>query len=156
MKTVVLHRGTPESWVIFPAFQARVRKFTAEHASSFVDPLPDLMAAAFGMGDNRVLMVALLDEDAGSAEDVIIGHIVAGVEQYLGRNVAMVYQFERDVSDSDWVENNAYLQNIVETWASSIGLDEIMIMAETMSRGRLFRQFGYTMGPVLMRRKFDG
>jgi hypothetical protein len=138
-----------------PFVMDRVRKFTAGHANSFIDPLPDILEGAFGMGDPRYVVIALVEEGE-PLPDAIVGHVVAGVETYLGRSVCMVYQFEKDDTTEEWPELNRSLQALLENWCRSIGLDEIMIMAETMSRGRLFRQFGYEMGPVLMRRKFDG
>jgi hypothetical protein len=110
---------------------------------------------AFGLAEPRLLMLAILDNDKILPE-ALVGHVIAGVETYLGRSVAMVYQFEKDEGSSDWSEVNSGLQAIVENWCRSIGLDEIMIMAETKSRARLFKYFGYKDGPVLMRRKFDG
>jgi len=154
MNPVLLHRGTPESWHLMPFVMERVRKFTAEHVNSFVDPLPDILEGAFGMGDTRYVTIALVEDEP--LPDCIVGHVVAGVEMYLGRSVCMVYQFEKDESDGDWSGLNRSIQALLENWCRSIGLDEIMIMAETMSRGRLFKRFGYEPGPVLMRRKFDG
>jgi hypothetical protein len=138
-----------------PFVMDRVRKFTAEHANSFVDPLPDILEGAFGIGDRRYVVIALVEDDE-PLPDCIVGHVAAGVETYLGRSVCMVYQFEKDESGGDWAGLNRSLQALLENWCRSIGLDEIMIMAETVSRGRLFKRFGYEPGPVLMRRKFDG
>jgi hypothetical protein len=133
----------------------RVRKFTEDHSNSFIDPLPDILEGAFGTGDPRYQIVAILDDEK-TLPEALVGHVVSGVETYLGRSVCMVYQFEKDSGESGWKEMNHVLQAIVEGWCRAIGLDEIMIMAETESRGRLFQYFGYEKGPVLMRRKFDG
>jgi hypothetical protein len=152
---MTLHRGTPESWHLMPLFLERVRKFTGAHTETHLDPLPEIAMGAFGLAEPRLLMLAILDNDKILPE-ALVGHVIAGVETYLGRSVAMVYQFEKDEGSSDWSEVNSGLQAIVENWCRSIGLDEIMIMAETKSRARLFKYFGYKDGPVLMRRKFDG
>lgn len=155
LSPVIIQRGTPESWMLMPAIMRRVRKFSEEHTSSFIDPLPDLLEGAFGMGDQRYQIVAIMDDEKEMPE-ALVGHMVSGVETYLGRSVCMVYQLEKDNAEGDWKAMNHSLQGIVEVWCKSIGLDEIMIMAETESRGRLFGYFGYEKGPVLMRRKFDG
>jgi hypothetical protein len=133
----------------------RVYRFTREHSNSFIDPLPDLLEAAFGLGDPRYQIIAILDDEKVLPE-ALVGHVVSGVETYLGRSVCMVYQIEKDKTEGSWKEMNHALQAIIESWCKAIGLDEIMIMAETESRGRLFQYFGYEKGPVLMRRKFDG
>jgi hypothetical protein len=51
---------------------------------------------------------------------------------------------------------NKSIQAMIDLWARNGGLNEIMAMAETDSRAKLFAQFGYVRGPVLLRRKFNG
>ena len=158
LSPVILQRGTPESWHIMPLFLDRVRKFTGSHTDAQEDILPQLAASAFGGGSEAGLLIAILDDDA-RLPGALVGHVACGVETYLGRSVCMVYQFEKDKHDGDpseWKTLNHSIQAIVDNWCRSIGLDEIMIMAETESRARLFKYFGYQPGPVLMRRKFDG
>lgn len=158
LSPVILQRGTPESWHIMPLFLDRVRKFTGAHTDAESDPLPQIMASLFGTGAEAGLLIAILDDEK-TLPDALVGHVACGVETYLGRSVCMVYQFEKDRNNgnkSEWQTLNHAIQAIVDNWCRSIGLDEIMIMAETESRARLFKFFGYKPGPVLMRRKFDG
>lgn len=155
MTPIVLDYGTPYSWALMPAFLERVREFSQWHTQDGVDPLTQMCAAAFGTHSPHMLMIAIMKDDQDNVSDALVGHIVAGVETFLGRSVGMVYQFERDAVE-DWKEINRSLQVLVDTWARSIGLDEIMAMAESDSRARLFGYFGYERGPVLLRRKFDG
>ncbi|MCK5481314.1 MAG: hypothetical protein KAJ06_09210 [Gammaproteobacteria bacterium] len=152
---VILNRGTPESWHIMPLFLERVRKFTGAHTSTTEDALPGLLAGAFGTEDARGLMIAILDDERQLPE-ALVGHVACGVETYLGRNTCMVYQFEKDESNGDWKTLNNSIQALIDSWCHTLGLDEIMIMAESDSRAKLFNYYGYERGPVLMRRKFNG
>jgi hypothetical protein len=156
MSIIHLDNGTPYSWAIMPAFLERVSKFTGSHTEQGNDPLPAICAAAFGSRVAEVLMLAILRDDKETMAEALVGHVVAGVEQYLGRRVGMVYQFEKTGSDPEWREINKSIQAMVDMWARNGGLDEIMAMAETDSRAKLFAQFGYVRGPVLLRRKFNG
>lgn len=156
LSIVHLDNGTPYSWAIMPAFLERVAMFTGSHTEQDSDPLPAICSVAFGSRLSEVLMLAVLEDDKESVAEALVGHLVAGVEEYLGRRVAMIYQFEKTGSSADWRETNRSIQAMVDMWARNGGLDEIMAMAETDSRAKLFAQFGYVRGPVLLRRKFNG
>lgn len=144
---------------MMPLFLERVRKFTGSHTDVGEDPLPELLAGAFGTKDQRALMIAILDDEK-TLPEALVGHVACGVETYLGRSVCMVHQFEKEKTpdqDKEAMKTLNYsIQALIDNWCHAIGLDEIMIMAETESRARLFKFFGYKPGPVLMRRKFNG
>ena len=156
LSIVQLDNGTPYSWAIMPAFLEREAMFTGSHTDQGNDPLPQICSAAFGSHLPEVLMLAILNDGQENISEALVGHVVAGVETYLGRRVGMVYQFEKSGNDPGWRELNKSIQVMVDMWARNGGLDEIMAMAETDSRAKLFAQFGYVRGPVLLRRKFNG
>lgn len=156
LSVVQLDNGTPYSWALMPVFLERVKKFTGSHTNAQDDPLPEICSAAFGSHLPEILMLAIMKDDGENIEDAMVGHVVAGVETYLGRRTGMVYQFEKTGADSGWTETNKTVQAMVDLWARQGGLDEIMAMAETDSRAKLFGYFGYVRGPVLLRRKFNG
>jgi hypothetical protein len=157
LSPVVLDTSNPYAWAIMPVVLERVKKFTAEHSDGVNDALPQILAAGFGTKHPSILIIAILQDDKANLDEALAGYIVAGEESYLGRKTGMIYQFEkRGGEDADWVELNKSLGAMVDLWARSNGLDEIMAMAETDSRARLFHMFGYQRGPVLLRRKFNG
>jgi hypothetical protein len=151
-----LDNGTPYSWAIMPAFLERIKKFTGTHMEQTEDPLPAVCAAAVGSHLPEVLMLVILDDSKENVSEALVGHVVAGVETFLGRRVGMVYQFEKTGNDPGWRDMNKSIQAMIDLWARNGGLDEILAMAETDSRAKLFAQFGYVRGPVLLRRKFNG
>lgn len=136
-----------------PSFLQDVRQFALDHTTGGTDNSADRFSAAFGLGSNEMLGIAIVDPEKPAE---IAGHVIAGVEGYLGEQVCMVYQFNKKSGTSEaWTSVNKAIQAIVDNWCHTLGLKEIMAMAESKSRGRLFRQFGYTEGPVLMKRRFQ-
>lgn len=152
---LVMTKGNDYCWALMPTFLKRIREFSARHTSGGTDECAVRFESAFGSGLSNVMLgIAIVDSDAewGNA---VVGHVLCGVETYLGKTVCMVYQFAKESGTSEeWREVNKAIQAIVDNWCLSIGLDEIMAMAESPSRARLFRQFGYGIGPVLLRRTF--
>jgi len=155
LSPLVMTKGNDYCWPLMPLFLKRVRAFSARHTLGGTDECAPRFEAAFGAGlNNMMLGLAIVDSDAewGSA---LVGHVLCGVETYLGKSVVMVYQFAKEAGTSeDWREVNKGIQALIDSWCQSIGCREIMAMAETASRARLFRQFGYSEGPVLLRRSF--
>ena len=131
---LALDNGTPYSWAIMPAFLERVKMFTGIRTEQDNDPLPAICTAAFGSHLPEILMLAILNDDKDNIAEALVGHVVAGVETYLGRRFGMVYQFEKTGSDPGWREMNKSIQAMVDMWARQGQLDEIMAMAETDSR----------------------
>ena len=149
---LVMHKATPYCWAIMPAFLNEIKEFSSRHTAGGTDQCMERFEIAFGAGLNEMLGIALVDEDAEHGH--LAGHVICGVETYLGRTVCMVYQFNKKSGSGDWDELNKGIQALIDSWCHNLGLDEIMAMAETESRGRLFSLFGYEKGPVLMRRRF--
>jgi hypothetical protein len=156
LSIVSLDNGTPYSWALMPVFLERIKMFTGTHTASQEDALPMICSAAFGSHLPEMLMLVILEDNKDNLAEAVVGHVVAGVETFLGRRVGMIYQFEKTGSDPDWREMNKSIQAMIDLWARNGGLNEIMAMAETDSRAKLFAQFGYVRGPVLLRRKFNG
>ena len=152
MNVVPMHKSNPYCWALMPQMLESIMKFSHDHTAGGTDACADRWSAAFGLGSNEMLGLAIVPDDSCQ----LAGHVICGVETYLGETVCMVYQFEKkDGSEDDWRELNKSIQVIIDNWCHNLGLKEIMAMAETRSRGRLFRQFGYNEGPVLMRRRFE-
>ena len=156
LSVVSLDNGTPYSWALMPVFLERIKKFTGAHTAVQEDPLPAICAAAFGSRLPEILMLVILEDDKDNLAEAVVGPVVAGVETFLGRRVGMVYQFEKIGVDPGWRDMNRTIQAMIDLWARNGGLDEILAMAETDSRAKLFAQFGYVRGPILLRRKFNG
>jgi hypothetical protein len=147
-----MQKGNWYCWAIMPKFVEACKKFSQEHTAGGTDSCAEQFEIAFGAGFNAMLGIAIVDSDEPGQ---LAGHVICGQEQYLGKKVCMVYQFNKESGTSeDWRALNKGIQALIDNWCHNCGLDEIMAMAESESRGRLFRLFGYEKGPVLMRRRF--
>lgn len=152
LNLVEMHRGNSYCWALMPPFIQAITEFSAEHTTGGTDVCAERFQIAFGAGMNEMLGIAIVDDDEIGQ---LAGHVICGVETYLGKQVCMVYQFNKKSGTSDdWQHLNKAIQALIDNWCHNLGLPEIMAMAETESRGRLFGLFGYSKGPVLMRRRF--
>ena len=152
LSPLIMTKTNPYCWALMPKFLEAMQEFAKRHVQGGTDQCPERFECAFGAGINEMLGIAIIEDDKVG---VVAGHVICGVETYLGQTACMVYQFSRESgTDADWVETNKAIQALIDNWCHGLGLVEIMAMAETKSRGRLFRAFGYTEGPVLMRRRF--
>jgi hypothetical protein len=152
LNLVLMRKENPYCWALMPAFIESVMNFSAEHTAGGTDSCADNFQIAFGAGLKEMMGIAIVDSDEPGQ---LAGHVICGQEQYLGKRVCMVYQFNKESGTSeDWRELNKGIQALIDNWCHGCELQEIMAMAESESRGRLFRLFGYEKGPVLMRRRF--
>jgi hypothetical protein len=152
LSPLIMTKTNPYCWALMPTFIETMKEFSAEHTAGGTDQCAERFECAFGAGINEMLGLAIVpDDEVGH----LAGHVICGVETYLGQTACMVYQFSKESgTDADWFETNKAIQALIDNWCHGLGIVEIMAMAETKSRGRLFRSFGYTEGPVLMRRRF--
>lgn len=152
LSPLIMTKTNPYCWALMPVFLEAMRDFSLRHTASGTDQCPERFECAFGASIREMLGIAIIkDDEIGQ----LAGHVICGVETYLGQSACMVYQFSKESgTDADWVETNKAIQALIDNWCLGLDLPEILAMAETKSRGRLFRQFGYTEGPVLMRRRF--
>ena len=151
---ILMTKDNPYCWALMPRFLERIRAFSSEHTAGGTDECAERFEAAFGLGSNQMLALAIADVDGPPGE--LSGHVICGLETYLGKQVCMVYQFHKESGTSDeWRDLNRSIQVMIDNWCHNLGMKEIMAMAETESRGRLFKQFGYTAGPMLLRRRFS-
>lgn len=140
-------------WALMPPFLKAVRDFSAAHTAGGTDSAAERFETCFGAGFQEMLGLAIVSDDKPGE---LAGHVICGVEEYLGKKSCMVYQFHKESGTSDdWRELNKSIQALVDQWCHSLGLVEILAMAESESRARLFRHFGYQSGPVLLRRRFE-
>jgi len=149
---LLMEKTNPFCWAVMPMFTKAIKEFSRQHSVDGQDSCAEQFEIAFGAALPQMLGIAIVSDEAQPGE--LAGHVVCGVETYLGRQVCMVYQFNKADSDADWKETNKAIQVLVDQWCHTLGLPEIMALAETESRGRLFELFGYVKGPVMMRRKF--
>ena len=152
LSPLIMTKTNPYCWALMPVFLESMKEFSERHVEGGTDKCGTRFEIAFGAGLNEMLGLAIIkDDEVGQ----LAGHVICGVEEYLGQASCMVYQFSKESgTDADWVETNKAIQALIDNWCHGLGIGEIMAMAETKSRGRLFRAFGYTEGPVLMRRRF--
>ena len=147
-------KSNPYCWALMPAYLGAVREFSSAHTAGGTDECAERFEMAFGAGLNAMLGIAIVDDEGQPGS--LAGHVICGLETYLGKQVCMVYQFHKESGTSDdWRELNKGLQALIDNWCHTLGLKEIMAMAETPSRARLFQQFGYGPGPTLLRRRFE-
>lgn len=140
-------------WALMPPFLKAITEFAAEHTAGGTDLCAERFETCFGAGFPDMFGIAIVDDEKPGE---LCGHVICGVEEYLGAKACMVYQFNKVAGTSaDWVNLNKSIQAQIDQWCHSLGLTEIMAMAESESRGRLFKAFGYVPGPVLMRRRFE-
>lgn len=153
LSPLIMQRSNPYCWAIMPMVIEAMDTFATEHTAAGTDDCAARFQCAFGAELKEMLCIAILkDDEVGQ----LAGHVICGVETYLGKSACMVYQFSKESgTDEDWIATNKTIQALIDQWCHDLGLNEILAMAETKSRGRLFRQFGYVEGPVLMRRRFQ-
>jgi len=154
LSPLIMTKSNPYCWALMPAFTRAIKDFAVSHVTGGTDECAQRFECAFGVALNEMLGIAIIDSEAPPG--TLAGHVICGLETYLGKQACMVYQFHKESGTSDdWRELNKGLQALIDNWCHTLGLKEIMAMAETPSRARLFQQFGYGPGPTLLRRRFE-
>jgi hypothetical protein len=147
---VVMTKDNPLAWYLMPQFLKRLTNFSASFVLSGSDNSKQFFEECFGAGLPKMLGVALVVDE----KPEMVGHILCGAEMYLGTPVGMVYQFSKDKgSENDMQGTNIALQHIVQTWAKSIGLQQVYALVSGKARARLFSWFGFDESVNLVRMK---
>ena len=141
-----MSKNDPEAWMLMPVFRARIERFDREYS---LDGNATNLAAAFeecfASGDRRMFGVLLYDND------IVRGHVVAGIDTYHGTPQAVVYQFEKDVVDDD--ATNDWIQTMIDAWVLSLGLTEVTALATSPGRARHFGKWDYEYTATLVTRR---
>lgn len=147
---VVMSKDNPLAWYLMPQFLKRVDEFSSEFTMSGSDNAKAFFEQCFGAGVNQMLGVSLVVDD----QPELVGHLLCGAESYLGAPSGMVYQFSKDKGfEHDMRGTNIALQHIVQSWAKSLGIDQVYALVSGKARARLFSWFGFDDSVNLVRMK---
>ena len=147
---IKMTKTNPLCWAMMPQFIERVRKFSQEFTVTGVDNSAHWFEGCFGAGDERILGIALVEREE-HGEPRLIGHLLAGCEQYLGAPCGMVYQFSKDKGEDFLKTENdgerapyILMRNILEYWARKMEMNQIYALVDGAARTRLFGWFGFS------------
>jgi len=147
---VMMSKDNPLAWYLMPQFLKRLTEFSAEFTLSGSDNAKRYFEECFGAGLPKMLGISLVVDD----KPELVGHLLCGAELYLGHPSGMVYQFSKDKgSEHDWQGTNIALQHIVQVWAKSLGIEQVVAMVSGKARARLFSWFGFDDSINLVRMK---
>ena len=150
---IAMHRNDPVSWMLMPKYIERVKKFMETYNSDTSSPLPQIIHTAFGAGDPRAFMCAVLD----AQEECVAGHMVATVETYLGEPTGFIHQWEidKDLPPEDLSQIRATIDAMMVTWCTGLGLKSMTAMALDEARARVFRKHSFSKFAVLVKRRMQ-
>lgn len=152
MRAVVLRKSSPISWMLMPAFSARIKEFDRKYTvDGNATNIADLFESAFANGDNRMLGVALFTQRENAGPQ-LHGHLVAGVDAHHGQLRCVIYQYEKDPGDDDPETTNDAVQAIVDAWVQVLGQREIAALATSPARAKHFEKWGYRFSSILVTR----
>ena len=148
---IILHRSDPVSWMLMPKFIERVKGFMESYNSDADGPLPDIIHTAFGGGDPRAFLCAIIDGE----EKCIAGHMVAGVETYLGEPTGFIHQWEIDkgLPPDELEKIRATIDAMMMTWATGLNLKSMTAMALDEARAKVFKRHRFNRFAVLVKRR---
>lgn len=156
MRAVVLRKVNTVAWMLMPAFTHRIRHFDRMYTvDGNASNIADLFEQCFAAGDNRMLGIALFDNDPETGQPLLKGHLIAGVDMHHGVNAAVIYQYEKDDKDPDPVATNDAVQAIVDAWVQTLGLKEVSALATSKGRAKHFERWGYRFTSVLVTRSIE-
>lgn len=157
MRAVVLLKQNPLSWLLMPAFSARIREFDRKYTlDGAATNVAAMFESCFAGGDNRMLGIALFTQHEGEGPQ-LHGHLIAGVDVHHGVPRCVIYQYEKDPGDDDPEATNDAVQAIVDAWVQVLGQREISALATSLARAKHFEKWGYRFTSVLVTRSIgDG
>jgi len=155
MQVFTLSRQYDVAWSLVPYFCARIREFEETYnASGGVSGLWRLFQSAFAAADDRMLGIAIFDDDNSEKAPKLVGHLVAGTDLHHGEVTCVIYQFEKDLPDSkESIRINNEVQAIVDEWVRKLGQTEVSALVISESRARHFKHWGYEYRSTLATRR---
>lgn len=153
MQAVIMEKGSPHAWMLMPAFRARIIHFDREYCTDGnATNIADMFEQCFAAGDARMLGL-MLTEGEDEDDQMICGHLVAGVDTYHGVPTAVIYQYEKDINDLDVQGTNDLVQSVVDTWVLGLGLRDVSALATSPGRAKHFQRWGYRYSATLVTRR---
>lgn len=157
MQVTIMERGSPAAWMLMPVFRARVQHFDREYCvDGNATNIADLFEECFGRGDPRMLGLIMTEVQPGGDPEKdrqVCGHLVAGIDTYHGVPTAVIYQFEKDIKDTDVQGTNDLVQSVVDTWVLGLGLRDVSALATSPGRAKHFQHWGYRYSATLVTRR---
>jgi hypothetical protein len=141
-------KTSPVCWLLMPQFLERIRKFSQSFTVTGSDNAAQWFEACFGSGDQRMIGIGILEPQEGDAPPKLVGHLLAGVESYLGAPHGIVYQFSKDKGakyDGDLDSDHPYIvmRHMLDHWARGHQISQIYALVEGPARAKLFGWFGF-------------
>jgi hypothetical protein len=144
---IVMHPKIDTCWLFMPEFLHRVEEFGRNE--EWTARAKERFQAAFARGTGREMLGIMLVDDTGRAH----GHCLAGVETMLGEPFVIVYQLGKDKGyDKGWARTTQRCQDMVDSWAMTLGITKCSVSVANNARQRLFLRHGYEVGPRLLHR----
>jgi len=148
MQSLIMAKSAPQAWMLMPILRSRIERFDREFC---LDGNATRIAANFeqhfAAGDARMFATLLIHDER------VVGHVVAGVDTYHGVPTAVIYQYEKDITDEDSQNTNDQVQSALDTWALGLGLSEISALATSPGRAKHFEHWGYRYSATLVTRR---
>jgi len=148
---IIMEKTNPMAWYLMPPFVHRIRNFSQSFTVSGWDNAAPWFETCFGANDPRMLGIAVVQEEGGKPE--VVGHLLAGLETYLGAPVGMVYQFSKDKGKSfikardDRDESGTapfeMMHYMVQAWCRGHEVTQCYALVEGAARTKLFGWFGF-------------
>jgi len=156
MQSLIMQRTSPLCWMLMPVFTERIRQFDRTYClDGNASNIASMFETAFATGDQRMLGILLVEPNDSLPR--VVGHIICGVDIHHGVPHCVIYQYEKDLKDEDMQATNDAVQLAVDTWALSLGQNEVMALATSDSRAKHFGRWGYEYASTLVTRRIgDG
>lgn len=134
--------------MIMPQFLDRLRRFSQEFTVTGSDNAAQWFESCFGTGDQRMLGIGIIEQQGGDDPPKLVGHLLAGCEQYLGAPHGIVYQFSKDKGakyQGEMDEDHPYIvmRHMLDYWARGHSLSQIYALVDGPARAKLFGWFGF-------------
>jgi len=148
--TQLLHSILSDSWRYYPEFQKRVKEFCTKYDSDAdSDALCRFLRLSFVSDKPTAFMAVGLDGDG-----VVVGHLLAIVEQWFGKPVCTILQLESEdkIPKEVWDDTMSALR----TFGKVHNIEFFQLAARSEAAARLFRRYGFQRTRTIMKMPVEG